>query len=156
MTGVQVTPTAPETSIAITTPYGAYDRPFNIQFIAESCGANFVARWTKYHVRFLQNAIKAALETKGFSLVEAISPCPTLYGRRNKLGEGLDLMKFYKEKSVRFKKGEHTTADAGINFQEQILVGNFVKKESPSLLEAMDASYKKKLGDKYVQWPVPG
>ena len=156
MTGGQVTPTAPIKSIAITTPYGAFDKPFNIPFIAESCGANYVARWTTFHVRHLQNAIKAALQTKGFSLVEAISPCPTLYGRRNKLGDGLDLMKFYKEKSIRFKKGEHTTADADIGFQDQIMVGNFVKRENPSLLEAMDTSFKEKLGDKYVQWPVPG
>jgi len=156
MTGGQVTPTAPQGSIAITTPYGAFDQPFNIPFIADSCGADYVSRWTTFHVRHLQNAIKAALQVKGFSLVEAISPCPTLYGRRNKIGDGLDMMKFYQEKSVRFKKDQQTTADAAIGFQDQILVGNFVNRERPSLLEAMDTSLKNKLGDKYVQWPVPG
>ena len=65
------------------------------------------------------------------------------------------LMKFYKEAAVRMKKAEHTTADAEIGFQNQILIGNFVNRERPSLLEAMDDSYKKKLGEKYVQWPVP-
>jgi 2-oxoglutarate ferredoxin oxidoreductase subunit beta len=156
MTGGQVAPTTPKTSIAITTPYGAYDQPFNIPFIADSCGAEYVARWTTYHVRHLQNSIKAAIQKDGFSLVEAISPCPTLYGRRNKLGDGLDLMKFYKEVSVRFKKKEQTTADAAIDFQDKILVGNFVDRERPSLLQSMNESYKAKLGDKYVQWPVPG
>lgn len=156
MTGGQVAPTSPETSIAITTPYGAFDRPFNIPFIADSCGADFVSRWTTFHVRHLQNSIKMALQKKGFSLVEAIAPCPTLYGRRNRIGDGLDMMKFYQEKSVRFKKDKHTTADAAIGFQDQILVGNFINRERPSLLEAMDTSLKNRLGDKYVPWPVPG
>ena len=155
MTGGQVAPTTPEGAIAVTTPYGAYDKPFNIPFIADSCGAVYVARWTTYHVRHLQNAIKAAIQKDGFSLVEAISPCPTLYGRRNRLGDGLDSMKFYKEISKRAKK-EHTTADADIAFQEEILVGKFVDRERPPLHEAMDASFKAKLGDKYAGWPVPG
>ena len=33
---------------------------------------------------------------KGFSFIEVLSPCPTLYQRRNKMGDGLDTMKFYK------------------------------------------------------------
>ncbi len=157
MTGGQVAPTTPETAIAITTPYGAYDKPFNLPFIAESCGAEYVSRWTTYHVRHLQNSIKAALGKKGFSFVEAISPCPTLYGRRNKLGDGLDSMKFYKEASVRYKKKEHTTADADISFQDKILIGNFVDRtDRLSLLDAMDEQHKAKLGDKYAGWPVPG
>ncbi len=36
---------------------------------------------------------------KGFSFIEVLSPCPTLYQRRNKMGDGLDTMKFYKEVS---------------------------------------------------------
>jgi 2-oxoglutarate ferredoxin oxidoreductase subunit beta len=155
MTGGQVAPTSPEGSIAITTPYGAYDKPFNIPYIADCCGANYVARWTTYHVRHLQNSIKAALLKDGFSLVEAISPCPTLYGRRNKLGDGLESMKFYKEKAVRAKKG-NTTADADIAFQEEILIGNFVDRDRPSLMKAMDDSLREKIGDKYAGWPVPG
>jgi 2-oxoglutarate/2-oxoacid ferredoxin oxidoreductase subunit beta len=154
MTGGQVAPTTPPTAIAITTPYGAYDQPFNIPFIADSCGAVYVARWTTFHVRHLQNAIKAALEKDGFSLVEVIAPCPTLYGRRNKLGEGLDLMKFYKDKAVRVKP-EHTSADAGIGYQDEILIGKFVDRERPSLLQAMNDSLTAKLGDKYVGWPLP-
>ena len=32
-------------------------------------------------------SVKEALSKKGFSLVEFIAPCPTAYGRRNKLGD---------------------------------------------------------------------
>lgn len=155
MTGGQTAPTTPETAIGVTTPYGAFDQPFNLPFIAESCGAVYVARWTVYHVRHLQNAIKEALNKEGFSLVEVIAPCPTLYARRNKLGEGLDLVKFYKENAVRVKKGQ-SAADAAIGYQSEFLIGKFVDRERPSLVNAMDASLKAKLGDKYAGWPVPG
>ena len=36
---------------------------------------------------------------KGFCFIEVISPCPTLYQRRNNMGDGLDTMKYYKEDS---------------------------------------------------------
>jgi len=36
---------------------------------------------------------------KGFCFLEVLSPCPTLYQRRNKMGDGLDTMIFYKEHS---------------------------------------------------------
>jgi 2-oxoglutarate/2-oxoacid ferredoxin oxidoreductase subunit beta len=47
---------------------------------------------------------------KGFSFIEVLSPCPTLYQRRNKMGDGMETMKFYKEKSKR--KDGAPTADA--------------------------------------------
>ena len=36
------------------------------------------------------------LNKKGFCFIEVLSPCPTLYQRRNKMGDGLDTMKYYK------------------------------------------------------------
>ena len=44
---------------------------------------------------------------KGFCFIEVISPCPTLYQRRNKMGDGLDTMKFYKQVS-KIKHGAPT------------------------------------------------
>ena len=40
-------------------------------------------------------------QKKGFCFIEVLSPCPTLYQRRNKMGDGLDTMKFYKERARR-------------------------------------------------------
>ncbi len=50
MTGGQLTPTTPEEAIASTSPYGNFEQPFNLPYLAESCGAVYVARWTTYHV----------------------------------------------------------------------------------------------------------
>src|SRR5512137_1626770 len=37
MTGGQMGPTTPATAIASTAPFGSYDTPFNLPFLAESC-----------------------------------------------------------------------------------------------------------------------
>ncbi len=86
MTGGQVAPTTPMSAIASTTPYGNFESAFNLPALADSCGAVYVARWTAFHVRHTTKAIKEALLKKGFSFVEILAPCPTLYSRRNKLG----------------------------------------------------------------------
>ncbi len=154
MTGGQVTPTTPQPAIASTTPYGAFEDAFNLPYIIASAGAGFVARWTAYHVRQLAKTMGEALTKKGFRFIEIISPCPTLYLRRNRLGEGLDEMKFYKEKSV-IKNGADTR-DVGLDYREQIVVGKFVDVERPTLEEAMEKRLTTALGAKYVPYKQPG
>jgi 2-oxoglutarate ferredoxin oxidoreductase subunit beta len=149
MTGGQVAPTTPQTAIASTTPFGNFEQAFNLPFLAESCGAVYVARWTSYHVRHVTKAIKEALAKKGFSFVEIIAPCPTLYSRRNKLGDGLDQMLYYKEKSE-IKNGADTK-EVAIGFQSKIICGKFVDRERPSYHESMDQYLTQKLGDNYVR-----
>ena len=122
MTGGQVGPTTPEPAVATTAPYGAFEHPFNLPFLADSCGAVYVARWTTYHVRQATKAMKEALEKKGFSFIEIISPCPTLYQRRNKLGDGLAAMQYYKEKSV--VKSDANTRDVNTTIHGEALSAN--------------------------------
>ena len=89
MTGGQVAPTTPLGADRDDhAPYGDFEHPFNLPYLADACGAVYVARWTAYHVRQLAKAMKEALRKKGFSFIEIISPCPTLYQRRNRLGDG--------------------------------------------------------------------
>jgi 2-oxoglutarate ferredoxin oxidoreductase subunit beta len=99
MTGGQTAPTTPGGAISTTSPYGCYEPSFNLPLLAASAGASYVARWTTYHVKQLSRTMGEVLKKKGFCFVEIISPCPTLYQRRNKLGDGLDTMKYYKEAS---------------------------------------------------------
>ena len=92
MTGGQVAPTTPLSAVVSTMPYGSYEMPFNLPYLAESCGAVYVARWTSYHVHQVRKAMKEALQKKGFTFLEVLTPCPTLYERRNRLGDGLKRM----------------------------------------------------------------
>ena len=85
--------------ISATSPYGVFEPSFNLVQLAEAAGAAYVARWTTYHVKQLARSMDEMLNKKGFCFIEVLSPCPTLYQRRNKMGDGLDAMKFYKEVS---------------------------------------------------------
>jgi 2-oxoglutarate ferredoxin oxidoreductase subunit beta len=148
MTGGQVAPTTPMSAVASTTPYGNFESAFNLPALAESCGAVYVARWTAFHVRHTTKAIKEALLKKGFSFVEILAPCPTLYSRRNKLGDGLAQMVYYQENSeIRHGAG---TSDVALGFQGKIIVGKFVDKERPTYHEAMNEYYQQRLGTRYV------
>ncbi len=153
MTGGQVTPTTPEPAIASTTPYGAYEPTFNLPFLADSSGATFVARWTTFHVRQLAKTMAEALKKKGFRFIEIIAPCPTLYLRRNRLGEGLDEMKHFKDKSV-IKNG-CDSREANLDFRGPIVVGKFVDRERPTNAELMDRRMREALGPKYVPYVQP-
>ncbi|MCK4659510.1 MAG: 2-oxoacid:ferredoxin oxidoreductase subunit beta [Phycisphaerae bacterium] len=141
MTGGQAAPTTPLDAMGTTAPYGVCERPFNLPFLAKSCGAVYVARWTTYHVRQITKAMVEAMNKDGFSFVEIISPCPTLYERRNRLGSGLDRMKWFKENSV-IKNGSDTR-NIDIAYQQPIICGKFVDIDRPSLLEVTEA----KIGD---------
>ncbi len=151
MTGGQVSPTSPGTAKFTTAPFGQFEEPFNLPYLADSCGASYVARWTTYHVRELTKSMREAMKKKGFRFIEVISPCPTLYQRRNKLGDGLDTMKFYKEKSI--KKSGVDTRDLRIDFQSEITCGVFVDRERPTFIEAMNKQFKSHFGDRYKPYP---
>jgi 2-oxoglutarate ferredoxin oxidoreductase subunit beta len=153
MTGGQVTPTTPEPAIASTTPYGAFEHPFSLPYLVDSCGATYVARWTAYHVRQLAKSMQEALGKKGFRFIEIIAPCPTLYLRRNKLGEGVDELEYFKEKSV-IKNGA-VTRETELQYREQIVVGKFVDRERPTFLEAMNARMLQTLGPKFTPYVGP-
>lgn len=137
MTGGQASSTTPISAIATTAPYGVCERPFNLPFLAECCGAVYVARWTTYHVRQATKAMTEALKKKGFSFVELISPCPTLYERRNRLGSGLDRMRWFKENTVIQNGADTRTCD--IEFQKEIVCGKFVDVERPTLVDELEA-----------------
>ncbi|MFQ5769919.1 MAG: thiamine pyrophosphate-dependent enzyme [bacterium] len=153
MTGGQVAPTTPITANSSTSPYGNFEKPFNLPSLVATCGAVYVARWTALHIRRLTNSILEALNKRGFSFVEVICPCPTLYARRNKLGTGLDLMKFYHDNSEIQHGADLDTLD--IEFQDKIIVGKFVDQERPTFLDAWNEGHKKKFGDKFKLYGVP-
>jgi len=147
MTGGQSAPTTPEDAITSTSPYGTFEPSFNLPHLVEAAGAVYVARWTTYHVRQLARSISEMFQKKGFGFIEAISPCPTLYQRRNKLGDGLDTMKYYKERS-KVRHGA-PTSEVGLSMQGEIIVGKFVDRDRPDYRELMRHRFSEALGERY-------
>jgi 2-oxoglutarate/2-oxoacid ferredoxin oxidoreductase subunit beta len=147
MTGGQVAPTTPTGAKQSTMPFGNFEQPFNLPFLADACGAVYVARWTVFHVRQLAKAMQEGLKKKGFVFIEALAPCPTLYSRRNKRGDGVDELKNYKQNSL-IKHGADTK-EVGLTFDGQIIVGKFVDRERPTWLDAMNDHLSQTLGDAF-------
>jgi 2-oxoglutarate ferredoxin oxidoreductase subunit beta len=149
MTGGQTAPTTPEHSITSTNPYGTFEPGFNLPHLVDAAGAVYVARWTTFHVRQVARAMQEAFKKKGFSFIEIISPCPTLYQRRNKMGDGLDAMKYYKQAS-KVKNGA-PTGEVGLTKTGEIAVGKFVDRDRPDYRSLMVHQFHESLGDEYVE-----
>ncbi len=127
MTGGQLGPTTPVTARTTTSPTGNIEKPFNVPYLAMASGASYVARWTIAQVGPLEKAITEALLKKGFSMVEAISPCPTYFGRMNKQATALEQVRYYRDNSV--VKNGINPQHADIEMGGQIIVGKFVDIE---------------------------
>jgi 2-oxoglutarate ferredoxin oxidoreductase subunit beta len=137
MTSGQLAPTTPTAARTSTSPYGSVEHAFNIPHLAAASGATYVARWTALHVRRLERSMVEALGWKGFSVIEVVSPCPTYYGRWNKMGSALDQMKYYHDSSV--VRHDVDTAATDIGFGEEIVVGCFVREEKPTIGDLLRA-----------------
>ncbi|MBN2383013.1 2-oxoacid:ferredoxin oxidoreductase subunit beta [bacterium] len=133
MTGGQVSPATPLGKRASTAPYGAIDPPFNIVEVAKGVGATYVARGTAYHVPALDKLILNAFEKKGFAVVEIMSPCPTSYGRYNKLGTPVNMLQQLKDQAVPIKKWETMTNEER---QGKFPIGLFLDQDRPEYCDA--------------------
>jgi 2-oxoglutarate ferredoxin oxidoreductase subunit beta len=78
MTKGQASPTtAPDWADSKLTPQGTGIRPFQPAGMALTAGASFIARGFTGDPNGLAKILVAAMQHKGFSFVQALSPCPT-------------------------------------------------------------------------------
>ncbi|MBM4329678.1 MAG: 2-oxoacid:ferredoxin oxidoreductase subunit beta [Deltaproteobacteria bacterium] len=132
MTGGQYSPTTPYGQRATTAVYGSVEHSFNIAQLAVCAGAVFAARGTVYHVRQLDGLIEKALLKNGFSVVEVISQCHTHYGRLNKLGNQIEMMKQQRDSAVPVEKARKMSPE---EMEGKFEIGILVDREAPSYLE---------------------
>ena len=115
MTGGQYSPLSGYGTLATTAPYTNIDHHFDVAELATAAGATYVARTTTYHVQQIEKFIRDAILHEGFSVVEILSQCPTYFGRRNKEGSAVDMIKRMKAMTTP--------------------IGSKAKKENPDLIE---------------------
>ena len=132
MTGGQISPTSPTGSYGSTAPFGAVEKPFNLSELTKAAGASYVARWTTSHPVQLSNAIKKGLLNKGFSFIEAVSQCPTYFGRKNKMKTPVSMMQWMKDESILKRKAD-TLNEAEI--EGKVIVGEFQNKKEAEFTE---------------------
>ena len=132
MTGGQVSPTTPEGALASTAPYGNIERVFSTCDLAIGAGAAFVARSTVYHATELDQLIEQGMRKKGFAVIEALSYCHTTFGRLNRIGSVVDMMRALKDNSIT------QSAAAKLSPEERdskIVRGVLVDRQLPEYIE---------------------
>ena len=131
LTTGQVSPTSSLGMKTKSTPFGSVEMPINPITSAIMNGATFVARGYSGDVRHLTTMLKAAMQHKGFALLDVFSPCVT-FNRDN----GHD---FFKERVRKLEDEEHDPADwqaaceKALVWGDTIYTGLFFQKESQSL-----------------------
>lgn len=148
MTGGQVSANTPEGARTTTSPYGNMEIPLNLPSLAAACGAVYVARWLSLDVRRLTQSIQEALCKSGFSFVEIIAPCPTAFGRRNRLGSALEMIKLYERSSV-IRNDVHPD-ETVIREGHKMVLGKFVDIERPAFSQPLCGGAELK----GTAWPV--
>lgn len=139
MTGGQVAPTTPFKAKTATTPYGSFEYPLDAVRLAVAAGACYAARWTTAHQDELKEAIKKALKLKGFRFIEAVSQCPTAFGRRVGFKSAGEMVKWFRENSIKL---EETGKLSDEELAAKIVVGEFIRGQRPTLTENVYALIK--------------
>ena len=131
MTGGQQSPTTPHGSITTTTPYGHIENTFSISDLAIVAGASFVGRGTVFHVQLLDKLIERAILKQGFSVVEILSNCHVQFGRRNKMGSPVKMMKWFQEHAVTMERARQMKEE---ELADKVSIGVLTDSDKPSFL----------------------
>jgi 2-oxoglutarate ferredoxin oxidoreductase subunit beta len=134
MTGGQVAPTTPFKAKTTTTPYGSFEHPLDTAKLAVTAGACYVARWTTSHPDKLKESIKNSIRMKGFRYIEAVSQCPTAFGRRAGFEDAEKILKWFKENAIPIEQEEKFSEE---ELAGKIVVGEFVQRQRPTLVETI-------------------
>ena len=139
MTGGQVAPTTPFKTHTTTTPYGSFEHPLDAARLAVASGAAYSARWTTAHLKDLKESMKTALQMPGFKFIEVVTQCFTAYGRRAGFKDIGEMLKYFKENAVSAQQAEKMSEE---ELESKIVVGEFVKRKRPTLVETVYAVIK--------------
>ena len=135
MTGGQYSPTTPIGDKGSTAPYGNIDSNFDLCELTKAAGATYVARGTIYSVNMLQKQIENGIKNKGFSFIEAITTCPTYFGRKNKKGDAVKMMTYLKDNAVNISAYERLSDEQR---EGKFVVGEFNNSTRPEFTQRYD------------------
>jgi 2-oxoglutarate/2-oxoacid ferredoxin oxidoreductase subunit beta len=132
LTTGQVSPTSTKGMKTKSTPVGSVENPINPIPLAIAAGATYVARGYTGQVKHLVELIKGGIQHRGFSLIDAFSPCVTF---------NLDnTHEFFKHRTKKLEDMGHDPSnfaaamERGYEWGDEIPIGLFWKRNDlPSL-----------------------
>ncbi|MEK7538107.1 MAG: 2-oxoacid:ferredoxin oxidoreductase subunit beta [Patescibacteria group bacterium] len=142
LTKGQTSPTSEHGFKTPSTPLGNPDLPINPISLAIAAGAGFVARGFAGDAGHLTGLIKAAIQHRGFSLVDVFQPCVTF--------NATNTFRWFFGKVVKLETLKHDptnrdTAWKQAQNEEKLPIGVFYQKESPTLQDGFPVLAKKTL-----------
>lgn len=138
MTGGQASATTPYGAKTSTTTKGNYDHPFNLPFLMRASGATHIARWTVLHHRQLQESIEKAFAHDGFSFIEALSPCPKGFGKKNSFRNAIDTMHYFEGRSDLEEHADLAQLEIDMDPHHDVIVGEFFSEDKTPYFESKD------------------
>lgn len=136
MTGGQYSPTTPRGDYGTTAPYGNLDRSFDIAGLAYGAGASYAARGSVYHVQQTISLIQEGIRHQGFSIIDVASVCPTYYGRKNKKGDAVQMLKWQRDNAVTQEKAAKMTPE---ELRGKLVIGLLHQVQYPEFTYAYEA-----------------
>jgi 2-oxoglutarate ferredoxin oxidoreductase subunit beta len=131
LTKGQTSPTSPFGMVTSTSPTGLEDPPLDPLRMLLSYGVSFIARGFSSDVKAVAKMIQAAVEHRGFSIVQLISPCPTF--------NQVITFDFMKERVVPIPEShDPTSLDAAFRLaldQDHYYTGVFYRNDSLATME---------------------
>ena len=107
--------------------------------LACALGANYVARWCVTHPYQPIKSVKEGLQKKGFSLLEFLAPCPTAYGRRNRLRDIKQNWEWYDNNTILIEDYQrimnYGTEEEKNEVKNKFQIGVFQDIEKPGFFE---------------------
>ncbi len=129
LTTGQASPTAKGGFVTKSTPEGVYDEPVNPMALALTAGATFVARGFAGDGPGLTAIMKAAIEHKGFAVVDILQPCVTF--------DKVHTYGWYRQRLYKiepeYKADNRVTAiGRAMEWGDKIPLGIFYKEDKPT------------------------
>ena len=108
---------------------------FMIAALAIAAGSTYVARGTAYHAMQLTDIIAKGIASKGFSVIDAITQCPTSFGRKNKMGAPATMMQWQKDHAVMIQAASKMQP---ADLADKFVIGELHKSEAPEYTAEYD------------------
>ena len=134
LTNSQTSPTTPQGMWTVTAQYGNIDNNIDPCKLADVAGATFVARESVLDSAKIEKVLVEGFKHHGFSFFDIHSNCHINLGRKNKMGEAVDMLKWIDSRMVGKRKFEEMS--------EEERVGKFptgILKHDTSKTEYIDA-----------------
>lgn len=126
LTNSQTSPTTPQGFWTVTAQWGNIDPNFDAAKLATAAGATFVGRETVINPTRIEKMLIEGFKHEGYSFFDIFSNCHINLGRKNKMGEATQMVKWIDDRTVskaKFdtlsdeeKKGKFST---GILFKDE-------------------------------------